>query len=278
MLTSYDIAPPFRIKGIYTAFEMSWDSEGDFRGESHDFWELVTVLSGQVEVVEDDRYYVLDGGMMVCHAPGEFHRIRSAGGTSPHFLVLTFEHEGELPKRLTEGIFTLSEEDRESYLSLFLVFRDLYTASVAARRTGAEPPAATEREWGAVFRLESFLLSLSSEHVSEEPRSMSASAQEYRELVRIMSDRVGESLTLSDLASERHISESYVKKLFRTYAGESAMSYYSRLRIREIKLLLDGGESVTAVAEKMNFSSPAYLSTFFKKHTGHTPSEYVGKR
>ena len=30
--------------------------------ECHDFWELVTVESGQVEVVEDDRYYVLDGG------------------------------------------------------------------------------------------------------------------------------------------------------------------------------------------------------------------------
>ena len=65
------------------------------------------------------------------------------------------------------------------------------------------------------------------------------------------------------------------QKLFRTYAGEGAMSYYARLRAAEIKRLLDEGRSVAETAELMNFSSSSYLSTFFKKQTGMTPSEYT---
>ena len=278
MLNKYELTPPFRIRGIYTALEMCWDSKMVFKGESHDFWELVTVESGQVEVVEDDRYYVLDGGMMVCHAPGEFHRIRSSGETSPKFTVLTFYHEGNLPKRLTEGVFVLSEEERERYRTLFAPLRDFYNASRAADRAGGSAPLATDREWAAILTLESFLLSLASVGVSEGVRSMSASAREYRELARVMADGVRSNMTLKDVAAARHVSVSYVKKLFRTYAGEGAMSYYSRLRIREIKSLLDGGDSVATVAEKMNFSSSSYLSTFFKRNTSMTPAEYVGKR
>lgn len=278
MLSKYELTPPFRIRGIYTALEMCWDSKMVFKGESHDFWELVTVESGQVEVVEDDRYYVLDGGMMVCHAPGEFHRIRSFGDTSPEFTVLTFYHEGEMPLRLTEGVFALSDDERERYRVLFTPLRDFYKASRLAEKSASEPTLAGEREWAAILMLESFLLSLSSEGVSEGVRSMSASAQEYRELVRVMADGVRSNMTLSDIAAARHVSVSYVKKLFRTYAGEGAMSYYSRLRIREIKGLLDGGDSVAAVAEKMNFSSSSYLSTFFKRNTSMTPAQYVGKR
>ncbi len=268
---------PFRIKGIYTAYDNHWESDHVFHGESHDFWELVTVLSGQVEIVEDDNCYVLGGGMMVCHAPGEFHRIKSAGGTSPHFLVVTFRHEGELPHRLCDGVFNLDGASVEEYLQIFDPIREFYQDSVAGIKRGDTPRAAGFAECESVLRLEHFLLRLSRMDVSEGTRSMSVSAREYRSLVRIMTERVRENISLSDLAKTRHISESYVKKLFRTYAGEGFSCYYARLRIVEIRRLFDLGESVSSVAEVMNFSSSAYLSAFFKKHTGATPSEYIEK-
>ncbi len=274
----FDIDIPFRIKGIYTAYDNHWDSSGVFNGESHDFWELVTVLSGQVEIVEDDNCYVLGEGMMICHAPGEFHRIKSAGGTSPHFLVMTFRHEGTLPERLCDGVFSLDSELVEEYLRIFYPVREFYLSSCAAIKHGAVPPSVGQTECESVLRLEHFLLRLSRMDVSEGNRSMSVSAREYRHLVRIMRERVRENITLCELAKARHISESYAKKLFRTYAGEGFTCYYARLRISEIHRLFDLGETVSSVAETMNFSSGAYLSAFFKKHTGMTPSEYIAKR
>ena len=69
-LSEKPIRYSFQITGIYTAFEYHWESDYVFSGESHDFWELVLILEGTVEVVEDDKVYKLDPGMMICHAPG----------------------------------------------------------------------------------------------------------------------------------------------------------------------------------------------------------------
>ena len=265
MLDCFDVELPFRIKGIYTAIDQYWQTDSSFSGESHDFWEIVTVLSGQVEVVEDDRYYLLEGGMTVCHAPGEFHRIKSAGGTRPHFRVLTFRHEGSLPDKLCRGVFLLDEGMMAEHTRIFSPLADFYSRSRAALKRcdgGAECGA---EEYQAVLRLECFLLSLSRLDISESSHSMSASAREYRDLVRVMTEHVRDDLSLSELAAMRYISESYVKKLFKTYAGEGAMSYYARLQIAEI----------TSAAEIMNLSSVAYLSSFFKRHTGMTPGEYL---
>ena len=277
MIDLYDIKQPFRITGLYTAFDSVWDENGVFKGESHDFWEIVTVLSGQMEVVEDDRYYVLESGMTVCHAPREFHRLKSAGGTSPRFTVITFGHEGELPERLGEGVFSLEEKEMREYLEFFPVLCDFYRTCRARVKNGEPPVPAGADQYEALLRLELFLLRLSENGVTEGRQPMSEAAREYRKLVRTMTERVYDNLSLSDIAVAHHISESYVKKLFRAYAGEGAMSYYARLRVAEIKKLLDEGRSVSECAEIMNFSSASYLSTFFKKQTGMSPCEYAEK-
>ena len=277
MLDLYDIIPPFRINGVYTAFDFTWSPDGVFKGESHDFWEIVTVISGQMEVVEDDRYYVLGDGMMVCHAPGEFHRLKSAGDTSPRFAVLTFRHEGKLPERLSDGVFNLNEDEKREYFDIFSTLCTYYRSCRESLKLGTANRAAGMAEYDAVLRLEAFLIRLSETGVTESHQATSERAREYRKLVRTMTERMAENLSLSEIASAHHISESYVKKLFRIYAGEGAMSYYARLRTTEIKRLLSEGRGVAECAEMMNFSSSSYLSTFFKKQTGMTPSEYAEK-
>ena len=112
-------AAPFRILGLHTAFDMHWDSAFDFHGESHDFWEIVTVISGEVEIVEDGKVYTLDAGQMILHSPGEFHRIKSAGGTNPNVWIISLIHQGELPDSLGRGVFLLSPEQAEEYRALF---------------------------------------------------------------------------------------------------------------------------------------------------------------
>jgi AraC-like DNA-binding protein len=277
MLDLYRIEMPYRITGIYTAFDNVWESGMTFKGESHDFWEIVTVLSGRMEAVEDDRYYVLESGMTVCHAPGEFHRIKSVGAEPSRFSVITFRNKGELPERLKEGVFVLGEENLDEYLNIFYPLNTYYRECRSKLRMSEPLPLPDFAERQALLRLELFLLRLSESTVSEGRQSMSESAREYRRLVRTMTRRVADNLSLSRLAEIHHISESYVKKLFHTYAGEGAMVYYGRLRTSEIKRLLDEGLSVSEITERMNFSSASYLSTFFKKQTGITPCAYAEK-
>lgn len=268
-------AAPFRILGLHTAFDMHWDSAFDFHGESHDFWEIVTVISGEVEIVEDGKVYTLDAGQMILHSPGEFHRIKSAGGTNPNVWIISLIHQGELPDSLGRGVFLLSPEQAEEYRALFSLLLPFVDRRVHGQKISPEEEIHARM---GLCRLESFLLALSMTEGSDTRLSGMVSAAEYRELVRTLRKNIHESLTLKELSELHHISESYIKKLFRTYAGEGAMTYYNRLRIREIRSLLDEGHTAADIAERMNFSSVAYLSYFFKNQTGMNMREYRGAR
>lgn len=265
---------PFRITGFYSAFDVQWNSNFTFLGESHNFWEIVTVLSGEVEIVEDGRIYQLSASQMICHAPNEFHRIKSAGGTDPHVLIMSFAHKGQVPEKLGTGIFRLSAPLLEEYQEIFRLFHPFVTQSLAALPDEAQNIDA----YVGLRRLEAFLIRLSQTETTNAQLSNSASAAEYRKLVRTMRERLLQGITLAELAKTHHISQSYVKKLFHTYAGVGAMTFFSNLRIKEIQRLLDAGESLNEIAEQMNFSSTAYLSGFFKKHVGVSPAKYRMKK
>ena len=255
----------FSITGFYSAFAFSWDENFQFHGESHDLWEIVLVTSGKVEATEDEKIYTLEKNNMILHAPMEFHRIASAEGTSPSGIIMTFGTEGKLPTELKKGIFILSEPDKQEYEAIVKKIM-LFLEEVENSYLGQE----------AANQLAAFLIRLGSE-TAERRLDSSTAATEYRHVVSTMTDGVCENLTLSDFAKECNISVSYIKQLFKKYAGLSPKAYYTHLRVRHAARLLDQGLSATEIADKMNFSSPNYFSVFFKKHMGMIPSEYKKK-
>ena len=251
----------FEIKGFHSAFCSKWDENFSFGGENHDFWEAVYVKDGSVEVVENENIYVLEKGDMIFHAPMEFHRIKSAGGSSPTVFIMTFSVLGELPSALNSGVFSLEPSFSGDYEKICKAVLD-FRADSSNALLGQE----------LTDRLSIFLVKLSSRpHHGE--GSMAGSAIEYRKVVSLMSESVMENLTVSDIAKKSNLSVSYIKLLFKLYAGVSPKCYFNQLRIRRATDLLRMGESVSAIAAAMNFSSSAYFSAFYKKLTGMSASE-----
>lgn len=84
------------------------------------------------------------------------------------------------------------------------------------------------------------------------------------------------NLKLSELLSEKiHYDYSHITHLFSEAEGKSILNFYNLIRIERAKELLEYDEfSIAEIADILGFSTPAYLSTSFKKLTGHTPSEY----
>lgn len=254
----------FWIEGFYSAYDFSWDESFVFGGESHDFWEIVFVSDGMVDVAEDGTVYTLRPNDMILHAPMEFHSIRSKKGCSPKVRVLSFRTAGTLPARLCEGVFSLTEEQKNDYLR---VFDDCF------RFYHGEGSADCGQACSCL--LQAFLCRLGSADTSEKVNSSPAAAQ-YRRLVAHMTARVCENLSLSELAQANNVSVSYIKLLFQKYAGISPKAYYTRLRVRYACRRLTEGGSVSEVAEEMCFSSPNYFCTFLKRTTGSLPSEIKG--
>ena len=254
----------YSIHSFYSAFDYNWSESFSFEGESHDFWEVVYVVSGAVDITEDDRIYQLTQGYMLIHAPMEFHKISSANGTSPHVLVLSFAADGLLPENLTDGSFLLSSEMGSTYEKLFQQAK-IFVDAPENLSIGQE----------AADRLSAFLMRLSRRYTAENTLLHSRPATIYARVVDAMNENICENLSVEEIARLCNISVSYMKQLFSRFAGVGPKVYYSRLRCSEAIRLLQGGASAARVAEQLNFSSPNYFSDFFKRMTGVPPGRYL---
>lgn len=77
------------------------------------------------------------------------------------------------------------------------------------------------------------------------------------------------------LTSELNFDYSHITHVFTGQEGQSIQKFYNAVRIERVKELLNYDEnSIALIADNLGYSTPAYLSTSFKKATGYTPSEY----
>ena len=257
-----DIQKPFELTAFFTVFRQTHEAGFTYPGESHRFWEIVYVAAGGIQAIENTEVYELKEGDMILHAPMEFHSIRNHRDTPAKVLITTFSVAGTLPDSLSGGIFALSAKERAEYETLFRRLESFWT----------QPTDGLDGLLCA-NRLSAFLIELAGSSSAQRMVS-SHSALEYRRVMQAMNENLYTNCTLHELAQELSISVSYMKMLFQRYGGISPKAYYSQLRCNEAVRLLQSGLPAAEVAEKMNFSSPNYFSTFIRRQTGSLPSRY----
>ncbi len=264
---SRNVKRAFEIEQILCPLERQFQKDYSFSGESHDFWEIVFVKDGKLEVTEDENVYWLSGGDIVFHAPGEFHRLKSGGNTQPKVINLSFVVRGIVPLKLAKGVFKLDVVEQKEFVNIFQFARDFVNDGENEGFEGQE----------AADSLGAFLLRLCRSNESKQQLSSSGTAGAYRKIVETMNRELYSNLSLAEMAEENFMSVSYVKVLFDRYAGVSPKSYYINLRLNEIVRMLSEGMEVREISEKMNFSSPNYFSAFFKAHMKMTPIQFKNK-
>ena len=256
------IEKQFQIEYIGSPFCREFSREFAFEGESHDFTEMVYIDSGKVEIVENGKIYLLTGGDIIFNAPMEFHRIKSDDRTTPTVYNLSVILKGIIPSKLYDGVFNLDIKHREEFIKMFE--RSVEFTDTKDSYTGQE----------AADRLCAFITDICRNSSTNSNLAADMGALTYEKLVRTMHEEIYSNITLAELADKNHISISYIKLLFRTYANTTPKSYYSHIRANEAARLIIQGYPVNSIAEKMNFSTPNYFSSFFKKHFNMTPMQY----
>jgi AraC-like DNA-binding protein len=274
----FSFTTPFTIDSVGSFLDRVFSKDFDYKGEQHNFIELVYIDSGNVEVVEDEKVYRLGEGDLILHAPMEFHRIRSDADTAPHVLNLSFSVSGNLPARLFGGVFHISSVQRTALLQLHQLGIQFTMSQYLQNHPSPEDTALSTALLFPGYQIACALSALLLEICREAPLSKVHShdhgALLYNQLVSRMEECCCQNLALEELAAYHFISVSYVKKLFRIYADMGPRHFFNQIRAREAALRLDKGYTAAEVAELMNFSSPNYFTLFFKKQTGMTPSEY----
>lgn len=87
-----------------------------------------------------------------------------------------------------------------------------------------------------------------------------------------------EKIYLEDIAKKLSISATYLSKLFVKETEERLQDYIVRFRVeRAANLLMYSEETISYIAEYVNFPSQSYMGKVFKKYKGMTPQKYRDK-
>lgn len=259
-----------QIEGLYTAFEAHYPADHVYRGETHNFAELVLVKSGKIGVTAGVDSFLLEAGSGILHPPMEFHSLRAEGGTAPEIIIFSF-WASRMPE-FSSRIFSVSAKNialAEGVLSLLertTAKTDLHAAPILS---GMEQDAQC-----AVLELELLLLKLSAKQARPQSSEGSAGFRNYRRALAVIAENLDQPLDTAELAARCNISTSLLKKLFSHYAGIGVMEYFRQQKINSAIPLLRAGKSVQEVAEQFGFSDAGYFSTVFRRVTGRSPTYY----
>lgn len=97
--------------------------------------------------------------------------------------------------------------------------------------------------------------------------------QRLRRIEEVIAARLGQGLTVQDLADELGLSAGFFSRAFKQATGRSPHAYILDQKVARARALISAGaEDLSAVALAAGFSSHAHLSTVFCQKLGVNPS------
>ncbi|GAU79389.1 response regulator [Fusibacter sp. 3D3] len=83
------------------------------------------------------------------------------------------------------------------------------------------------------------------------------------------------TLTVSDIATNQYINETYLRKMFKLETTITITEYITRVRMTHAKILLQNSAlKLSEITEQIGFNDAGYFSRAFKKYYGTSPSQF----
>ena len=92
--------------------------------------------------------------------------------------------------------------------------------------------------------------------------------------LRLIHTSPAKDWSLETLARESGLSRSAFAERFTRFSGEPPMQYLGRWRMQVAAGLIESGVTLSAVAERVGYTSEAAFQRAFKKHVGTSPGEW----
>lgn len=276
----HKLANLISINKIVTIHYYEFDKEFNFDGEVHDFWEMVYVDSGEVEIHADEKVYHLRQGNVIFHEPDEFHSIKSHNEAANVFVIsfvctskaMSFfkDRQFAVPAKLRRNIGEITEEYFETFYPM--------SQSDTQLRIKENPPIGGQQMIRT--HLEQFLIMLmrsetDSRNMQIFPSKESMENHLVSEIINIIDESIYKKISVDEICQRLNYSRAYISKVFKTATGYTLLDYILKKKIHEAKKLIrDNGHNFTQISEMLAFENPHYFSTVFKRVTNMSPSEY----
>ena len=276
----------FSVDKIITIFRMNFDRDFTCEGETHNFWELLYIDSGEVLCTADNRRFTMKAGEVTFHKPNEYHTFAGMGKTDAIVSVISFECASGEMDYFNGKIVCLNHEEKTFFGALMteglLAFEMEVPNDPLVQRLNKRHDAPLGSSQALKNLLEVFLIRLrrNKEVVPKNARynykiGGVEVSREVKEVLDILTENLHNRLTVSDIAAQTHKSVSALNNLFSTYQKGGIIRHFNFLKIEEAKRLIRETElSFTQIAEQLAFDTPQYFSRCFRIFAGQSPQEY----
>ena len=257
-----------------------------FKGESHDFWELVYVDKGQLCEVAGDVSYEMLQGQMIFHKPNEFHTLLANGTVAPNVVIVSFVSTSEAMAFFENKVLYATQQQRKLLSRIISEARQAFSCplgdpSVPQLTCDENAPFGSQQM--VLLTLEQLLIDIvrSATPIAERPRIASSVKQRAdnemtERVIRYMEEHLCENLSFTTICVFSAQSATNLKTVFKSVTGMGVMEFYRHLKIERAKQMLrEGSGNITQIADRLGYTSVHYFSRHFKQATGMTPREYT---
>lgn len=269
------------INKIVTIHYYELDKDFHYSGERHNFWEMVYVDSGVVEISTDSNMTVLNQGQIIFHKPNEFHTLCANKKNAANVFVISFECSSEsmhffnektmpVPSNLKKHISAIIEEYNEAFFPMSQ--EDIKLNVKEDTPIGGQQMIKTY--------LEQFLILLmrheqNNRNLRVFPTKESMENHLVSEILSRIDKNIYNKISIAEICKDLHYSRAYLSKIFKQETEYTILEYILLQKIKEAKnLIREKNMNFTEISEKLSFDNPHYFSRVFKRVTNMTPTDY----
>ena len=256
--------------GIFYRHERNENLQPDtYSMHTHNMYELLYIVSGDVTYVIEDRKYKLKKGDLILIRPLHYHYIQVDSPTTYERYNILFNMEGnhiESASLIPEPLEVISLADDEIVAEIFKKC-DLYYIH------------STQETFERIL---CHLLSELFYYLWLFPQSHNAKNLGNSEMLSKALNYINKNLytpfTIADVADQLFVSESYLFRLFQKELHQTPRRYITDKRLIIAQKMIDEGEKPTLVSEKCGFGD---YTTFYRNYVsffGHPPSKSEADR
>lgn len=277
----HKLANLININKIVTIHYYELDKDFSYSGEKHNFWEMVYIDSGTVEIAANGNPTLLNQGEIIFHKPNEFHTLCADKKTSSNVFVISFDCSSELmsffkgktmpvPQKLKKHISAIIEEYSATFFPM--ASEDVKLEMKDTAPIGSQQMIKTY--------LEQFLILLirheqEGQNLRVFPSKESMENHLVSEMINYIDANIYKDISVTQICDKMSYSRAYLSRIFKQETDYTILEYILMRKIKESKKLIrEKNMNFTQISDKLCFDNPHYFSRVFKRLVNMTPSEY----
>lgn len=265
------------VQSLITIEALTLSPTFSYPQEIHEFYEFAYIENGKLSCSLGDRRVELGEGEFLLIPPSRTHSYSVAPTQTAEIFIVCFRCGSELLTILDRKI-TLKSEEKALIKEIVSEAKKAFAFPFKRKLRLLESPLLGAQQM-VENNIERLLIRLVRNETDKNKNiKLVRSAEELennlvKDVVTLLEDRLYGRITLEEVCQRIYYSKTFLNGIFKKKTGYTIMQYYTLVKIREAKKLLED-LSPSTVSHQLRFESPTYFTKVFKKYAGMTPSAY----